>query len=738
MKNHSFNHKSIYAPPSGGDGRGALFTDLHVGGQLTAHHDLNVLGNVHISGALSCAQVNNLDAGFFVSEQALLTAHPLPTVGMHATVLHEEAGQPVTATIYSCEQAGQWRALAAQVPVTVSWKRSSLPDPAYSIPFSHFVVIDSIDSLPPVPRDTMTGFVVDGIIYVFVAKGGDTKGGRYLACGPLHGIQGEQGPQGGQGPVGPQGPAGPQGIQGNTGVSIGENYELFSTLQALDGKTTGQKAAMIPDGNVVEETNYIVDDLAAKKAYTNRIIDASGASVQPPSGNGNRQVVIFDIAQYVGYTIAFASYNNYAGAYSWAVYRGDTTISLTGLSLNTDVRVMSAATAAKGSYTDSITVEQGDRYLAMVCYNGHTATAKTTKSVKTILLEDSTRLGAVENRLDSIETQGLNTIGPLNADRDSMVANLGYTASTLRLLHFSDLHYDPVNMQRIMDWRNAHADDIDDILNTGDTVNSRYGTALGYGNVEEVERILNTIGNHDIDDTGDGSYTHSGVDGYNTYLKPFINNWDVTQPDNAEAGGKCYYSKDYVAKGIRLVVLDTIVAYSSGSAQQTWFRQVLADARTQGLAVVVACHWLKGDRTAIPNHFAPWRDAWADFEGKGSAGSAVVCTDVQAFINNGGEFICYLVGHSHADHIGTMKNHPQQLCIAVGAANGLPPTNIYHVNHGGEVRRQGTRSQDNFNIIGINTSSHTITLVKIGIDSTIYAQRKDFIRINYLSMLVEE
>ncbi len=707
----------------------SVYNDLHVGGTITAHHHLHILGNVHVSGALTCAQVNNLDCGFFPSEQALLAAHPLPEIGMHATVIHEQSPDTATAAVYGCEQAGTWRILAQQVPVTVTWQRSSLPDPAYSIPLTHFKVIDSLDLLPPVPFDRMTGFVVDGTVYVYVATGGDTRDGRYLSCGPLHGIQGEQGPRGEQGPQGIQGVPGPQGIQGNAGVSIGDNYELFTALAALAGKTDNEKARMIPDGHVVEEMNTIVDDLASRKTYTNRYLNATGASVQPDSGNGNRLVVVFDITPYAGYTIDFSSFINYDNAIAWAVYQGDTTFSKTGLSLNTDVRIMSGPTP-RGSFGGTVTVQAGDKYLAVVCYAGHSCTAKTTKAVKTILLEDSARLSTVEDRVDAIESLGLQGVNRLNSDRDSMVANLSYYPHTLRLLHFSDLHYDPANMQRIIDWYNAHVSDIDDILNTGDIVNTHYGTT-GYAGVEGVERILNTIGNHDIDSDGGGHYAeHTGVDGYNAYIKPFVAHWGVTQPANAETQGRCYYYKDYPSKGIRLIVLDTIVAYTRGSAQQTWFQGVLADAKAQDLSVVVAAHWIAEARVALSTHFAPHDE----FHASGNADSVLVNDDVQTFIDGGGKFICHLVGHGHADHIGVMKDHPRQLCIMVGAANGLDPMNILHVNHGGEVRRQGTRSQDNFNIVGINTDQHTVTLIKIGVDTTVNAQHKDFVRINYITL----
>ncbi len=48
----------------------------------------------------------------------------------------------------------------------------------------------------------------------------------------------------------------------------------------------------------------------------------------------------------------------------------------------------------------------------------------------------------------------------------------------------------------------------------------------------------------------------------------------------------------------------------------------------------------------------------------------------------------------------------------VGAANGLDPMNILHVNH----------------------DQHTVTLIKIGVDTTVNAQHKDFVRINYITL----
>ena len=356
---------------------------------------------------------------------------------------------------------------------------------------------------------------------------------------------------------------------------------------------------------------------------------------------------------------------------------------------------------------------------------------------------DKTNLG---NRLASIEQAiaslpSATDINDLNKDRDTAVANLGYYSNTLKLLHFSDLHYHPTNMQRIMDWYNLHADNIDDIINTGDTVNFWHGTSLGYGSVEGVEKILNTIGNHDIRSQNSATYNeYNGVPAYNKFIKPFItsivdgetiDNWMVTQPSGAEANGYCYYYKDYTTPGIRLIVLDTIVSYTSGGHQQLWLEEVLSDAREQGLAVVVACHWLGVEKSALKTHFSKWSD------GPSSGSASIVAADVQAFIDAGGEFCCYLIGHSHQDFIGTLKNYPNQLCLMVGAANGLDTkvtSNNYAIDHFGEVREIGTRSQDSFNIVGINKAQKTISVVKIGIDCNTYGQKTDFVVIDYQNM----
>lgn len=116
-------------------------------------------------------------------------------------------------------------------------------------------------------------------------------------------------------------------------------------------------------------------------AYTNRYLNSSGASVQPSSSNGNRLVVVYDISQFVGYTLKFSAYINYSSGKTWAIWKEGTTISSTGFSQNTDVRTSGNA-SAKGSYAGTYTIVEGDKWLALVNYSGKTAAASASKALK--------------------------------------------------------------------------------------------------------------------------------------------------------------------------------------------------------------------------------------------------------------------------------------------------------------------------------------------------------------------
>ena len=247
------------------------------------------------------------------------------------------------------------------------------------------------------------------------------------------------------------------------------------------------------------------------------------------------------------------------------------------------------------------------------------------------------------------------------------------------IVHFSDIHDSPSNLRRIMEYYNEYEAYFDGILNTGDSVGSEWRgtsplTTLLSENVG-IEKVLNTIGNHDTSEyTATSSHhwaDHVGVDAYNKFIKPFVSNWNVTQPENAEENGYCYYYKDYAmgANGnnltIRLIVMDAMelgshaVADIPTSTQITWLHNVLEDAKTNGYQVVLASHFgyittlVQCPFTSLLNK------SLADPPNNPSyyvlTATRTMLDEIGNFISGGGIFICMLAGHSHIDKFGTYE-----------------------------------------------------------------------------------
>ena len=634
------------------------------------------------------------------------------------------------------------------------------------------------------------------------------------------------------------------------------NVEIFGSLSAIEGKTAAQKAAMLPDGNAVEETANFFTTLAGT-SYTNRIINENGASVQPSSSNGNRLVVVFDISQLVGQKIDFSSYNNYASAYSWAVWRGNTKVSLTGLSQNTDVRVMSEATSAKGGYTGHITVEEGDRFLALVGYSSHDTDAKASIAVKEVVsknaeavkqnkeditavntytrsyspvatypnriinasgasvqpsssngnrlvvvfdisqlvgqtisfsgynnysgtyswsvLRDGTTWGTTGNtyntdtRLvsgttsaagrytDSVEVQpgdkwlalvnynnyavrAENTVSPLGdkirefdgiANPEDVkeynpmsafalkVKNLSHSAGVkpLVLAHFSDIHGNGTALSRLLSWCGDYSNLIDDILHTGDAVESKYSDGMAFWNGAGAESVLNIIGNHDASTSSDGNGGKSQAECYDQYIAPYVENWGVVQPDGVDDETSaeykaCYWYKDYAEKNVRLIALDCMVK-ATGTAEQVeaqlaWLETVLLDAAENNMTVVAAYHShpLSGGYERVECPFSHMTAG-----NVGAYNWPAAAQMIADFVNNSltgqvtaGKFACWLCGHQHKDVVVWYDAYGQ-LSIAIDS-----------MSLSVSARDISGKGQDCFNLIAIDTSYHIVKLLRVGND----------------------
>ncbi len=292
----------------------------------------------------------------------------------------------------------------------------------------------------------------------------------------------------------------------------------------------------------------------------------------------------------------------------------------------------------------------------------------------------------------------------------------------LVLLHFSDAHGSSVNFARVLDYHELYKELIDDVIHTGDLVSNYYEDGFSsLAGIPGFEEVLNVIGNHDTrknnseyEDARKWS-EYAGKVAYDTYLAPYIANWGdennpIVQPENAASVGKCYFYKDYTAKKIRLIVIDNMVMLATSENydpnQITWFQRVLADALRNELTVVVAMHF-PNDDSVIDCSFTnygrqPDSGDWAPVQ------MAQFFDAVNAFKQSGGEFVCWFCGHVHSSLIGHPGSYTDQLIVAVGST--------IEDGRGSFPRVSGTKTQDFFHLMGIDTFRKTVRVLQIGVE----------------------
>ena len=300
-----------------------------------------------------------------------------------------------------------------------------------------------------------------------------------------------------------------------------------------------------------------------------------------------------------------------------------------------------------------------------------------------------------------------------NAKMPTMRAAAPYEPC-VSLLHFSDVHATVDNLQRVLQFGAKFADYIDDIIHTGDICSSKFG--IWNSNIENLpgyDKILQVIGNHDVYDANnelttdydDPAYWATPAQKYARYMQ-FVGDWGVVQPAGAAANGYCYYYKDYAAAKIRLVVLD---AMAFDATQLAWFEGVLASAITAGYAVVVADHFKP---TTGPDDVAPFDTPFCSLNDLMSPDTATqylagAPAAIDTFINNGGEFVCWLCGHTHYDQVAKVVSHPNQMFICVGKASDI-------TGWQDSARVINQDSEDLFNIVAFDYHQKIIKVFRVG------------------------
>lgn len=327
--------------------------------------------------------------------------------------------------------------------------------------------------------------------------------------------------------------------------------------------------------------------------------------------------------------------------------------------------------------------------------------------VGTVFTINSCNIEKIKSISDAIQDAGKDK--PTSSDDDtSKLKQLVYpNGGVLSLLHFSDIHGDASAALKIRDYYDTYSDYIDDILNTGDTVFDSNANSIGFISDANLGVALMAIGNHDTWGNTEQSFI------YNKFFAPYVSSWGVTQPSDAITNNLMYWYKDYNAPLVRLIGIDCM---HPSDAQNTWLTNVLEDAKTNNLTVVMASHYMPLNSS---------NSAYVLYHGERPTFSALVSYGlinapqvmdtsfieiVQDFIDGGGKFACWLCGHRHNDAIFYPDGYDDQLVITIDDAGAIVPDSV----------QTGDRTGNNMfcaNVVGIDTTNKLIKLVRAGLKS---------------------
>lgn len=308
-------------------------------------------------------------------------------------------------------------------------------------------------------------------------------------------------------------------------------------------------------------------------------------------------------------------------------------------------------------------------------------------------------------------------------------------AYPLTFLHLSDIHGNWTNVARYLEFANYYDYYFDGLINTGDTVVDKLSDGVsGYAALSGVENVMVVIGNHDTRGDSGGADWQDNINlpAYNALIAPFVSNWGVTQPTDAATFGYCYYYKDYTAKNVRLIVVD-IMAYDD--TEDTWLRATLTAAKTAGLHVLIAVHYAGARRSSEASEQRVFDKIACNYTTLYSFGGASVnltnyntsaymmTVAIKDFLDEGGHFVGYIQGHYHADFIAKVSEDSRQLIYSIGSSKAGEVRDYNHI--------VGTRNQDEFQIVAVDTKNTIVKLFKVGAHIDRYARTKGSVCVDY-------
>lgn len=328
------------------------------------------------------------------------------------------------------------------------------------------------------------------------------------------------------------------------------------------------------------------------------------------------------------------------------------------------------------------------------------------------------------------------------------------------IAHISDVHADPVRYKRFRTFvDNVYS--INTAISTGDLVSFHNNDATKMQIEHErmfaiggEKDVMIVVGNHEKAGAGNTLYTEQQIKDYSGLEN-------------------LYYYKDWTKTGdlaykVRVIILnqhdydgtDINIAGRThySQAQINWFINTLKEASNDSRAVMVAIH--KTDKFVQPTNNDYGFNCNLPSPSLDTNQSGYIIEDIIDAFKNGthltesytwtdnsqtidvdadfsgkkGSFIAYMCGHNHRDQVGYSPQHPNQLylCIAPGCLQQMYAT-YGQGNYGEQVsdlsRVIGTKSEDCFNVYGIDFDNKTVRIVRVGADITCNMKERKYLEL---------
>lgn len=514
------------------------------------------------------------------------------------------------------------------------------------------------------------------------------------------------------------------GIRGAKDVEIGYGKYFFiavrmqdETVVPLDDNPIIITASGLYKGLITANKNT-ENDIDTMSAYTQlgdsaNVSLANGTIANPVNANAvntSNYVPVVEDAQ-VKCVVTRPNTSGYYYAFAYAIYDA-----------NKDLLIQD--TGAR-DYNQSIVVPHGGRFVKFAIFERDSAGNFSPLRTNNISSND---VNINIRVLTANGIVGLNTGKKAEAEILKLKKTDGenYGQCDARFLFMTDIHGDLFRTQRAVELVNAWSTPyIDCVINGGDTVELDLTESLDWYN-NTVDKLLmpiiNTVGNHDAWASLGVIETDPKVV-YNAIIAPVAAKSNITQPSDASTNGYNYYYKDF-NNAIRVIVLDCM--YWDGT-QLAWLESVLENAKTNGLAVVCVSH-AAFNLTYMDNVDCLWSRIGEFYQGREATDPTR--TNIQAaqavkdFMDAGGSFVCWLVGHQHGDRLRKLTNYGNQFVVAMGSfaqrASTLQKSDI-----------QTNYNYDCLTYIAVDNTNKICKLLRIGADIDMYGVKHNGLTFDY-------